>query len=309
MPILSAPTRTLDRPAVTDWSGLAAMTWTGWDGTEWDLLGENGGVFLTRDGVRGLHMPRVDRYTNVSPALAGSRWRGSRTLEREVFWPLFIYSDSGSQGWVKYDRAFWRTMHPDKPGTWSVTSAFGETRTLQCRFADDGDMEMTSDPSQRGWDVYPISLIAEQPYWAGPAVTQSWVDGGVVPFFGADGTGGPPFNISSGNTLSTATMPNPGDVDAYPVWTITGPSTAVSVGVGDKVVEYNAVISPGNTITIDTRPDRLTVVDQDGIDRLSGLGEASFAPIPAGEAVSLSLAMTGTGSVSAALQPLYFRAF
>lgn len=30
------------------------LTWTGWDGSQWDLTNPNGGVFLTEDGVEGL---------------------------------------------------------------------------------------------------------------------------------------------------------------------------------------------------------------------------------------------------------------
>lgn len=284
------------------------MSWTGWDGSQWDLLGNSGGVFLTRDGVRGLASPKVDRFTSMSPALAGSRWRGSRTLEREVFWPLMVFHDNGSAAWQAYDRAFWATMDPDRPGWWSVTNADGSTRTLRCRFVDDGDHQVSADPSQRGWDVYAITLIAEDPWWRGPVVRRSFAPAASRPFFGGvEGGSGPPFYISPGSTLDTAAINNPGDVDAHPVYVVTGPTTRVSVGVGGHLVTFGGVLRDGQSVTIDTRPDRLTVVDGDGADRLRDLTAAEFVAIPAGAQVPLTLDMVGAGTVDVALEPAYRR--
>ena len=63
-----------------------AMTWTGGDGSSWDLTRRSDGVWLM-PGFRGLRMPPLDRFVSDSPSVDGSRWRGNRVLEREVFWP------------------------------------------------------------------------------------------------------------------------------------------------------------------------------------------------------------------------------
>lgn len=311
MPLLVTPS-TPPRPfgPAVDWSG-ATSTWTGWDGTEWALSDPASGVLLVGD-VRGMAMPKLERYVSVSPARAGSRRRGTRIAEREVFWTLGVYSGDGSQAWLDYDRAFWSTMHPDQPGVWSVTQPDGTTRRLACAFLDDGDASFDRNPSTLGWQVYGVTLIAEWPYWAGDPITRSWSDTASQPFFGGNSGGGfgPPFYISAGNTISSARMPNPGDVDAYPVWTISGPTTSVTVGVGDATITYAASIASGASITIDTHPDKRTVVDQSGVDRIGNLSSSvAFAPIPAGSSVDLSLAMTGTGSVSASIEPQFFRAW
>lgn len=293
------------------WASVSAMTWAGWDGSVWPLIYARGSGVSLRRGARGLNMPPVDRYSSTSPAVAGSRNRGSRTAERQVFWPVKIFSNAGSQAWVDVDRAFWRTMDPDRPGVWSVTSVDGTTRTLTCRFVSDGDHVLDLDPMLLGWQNYGITLVAEQPYWSGAEVARRWKTAGGTPFFGGvAGGSGPPFYISSGSTMDTATISNPGDVDAYPTYTITGPTTSVSVGYAGNVVQMG-VIPAGQTRTIDTRPDRLTVVDQDGTDRWSELGAlAQFdAPIPPGQEVALSLELAGTGDVSASLIPLYRRAW
>lgn len=312
MPIKVAPGPILhDLAGGVDWSGLS-MLWTGWDGSQWELSDLSSGVQL-KAGARGLGSPDGDRYTSMSPAQAGSRNRGRRTLEREVFWPLRVYSGAGSQAWLDYDAAFWATMHPDRPGVWSVTQPNGITRSLVCRFVSDGSQTFDVDPSLIGWQNYGVTLVAERPFWVGEKIVRSWSDEASQPFFGGTGGGGvgPPFYISAGNTISSARMPNPGDVDVYPVWSIGGSTTSVTVGVGDSTITYAAPIAGGDTITIDTDPARRTVVDQNGVDRSGNLqtGSQPFAPIPAGAGVPLSLSMVGTGTVTATIEPRYFRAW
>lgn len=330
MPILAAPA-TLTRPASVSasWSGLQAMTWTGWDGSEWDLLSPNSATLLMA-GARGLNMPSLTDYTSESPAVDGTRFRGSRTNQREVFWPLLVYGDAGSQAWVEYDRAFWNTLRPGMSGVWTVTHPNGETRSLRCRFKDDGGQSYDVDPSLVGWAAYGITLVADQPYWEGPAVTRTWKPSAPTPFLG---TGGPPFTISPGSSLGKATMNNPGDVDAYPLWVLTGPIDSASVGMSGKVTEYQAGIAAGKTVVIDTSPDQQRVAEivappdalkvgsdewsdylstavASGTDRVLNLGKVAFnAPIPTGKSVSLSLAVAGTGTVTAAIVPYYNRAW
>lgn len=301
----SAPRAPL--PTVSAW-GRLKVTWTGWDGTVWDLshpFGESG-VFLTKGGTRGLHMPPVQRYSDSSPGAQGSHWRGFRAEERDVFWPLYLYSEVGSEHWVAVDRAFWATMRPDKTGVWSVTTPGGGTRTLRCRWVG-GDDSSTHDPTHYGWAVYGVNLVAEQPYWEGKPDRRTWKTANGVDFFNA--AAAPPFRISPGSTLASARMRNPGDVEAYPVWTVTGPTTSVEVGVGGRIIEVPIELGEGETLTIDTRPTEQYAWDQSGADRTSDLGAVDFAPIEPGASVELSLDMVGTGSVSAEITPLYYRAW
>jgi hypothetical protein len=308
VPILSVPSGATAPPVVNAFPGLSDITWTGYDGSIWDLTDYGNSGVLLGQGVRGLAMPPVNRYATQSPALPGSLWRGFRTLERDVFWPLTVFSDVSSQAWLDYDRAFWATMRPDQIGTWTVTQPSGQSRSLLLRYSDDGKHVFDVDPALLGWTAYGVTLIAEQPYWMGAPITRTWMNDTPTPFFGPTGVA-PSFYISSSSVISSATMPNPGDVDAYPVWTITGPSTYVKVGVGTKVIEYTATIPAGQTITIDTRPDQLSITDQAGGNQVAGLGSVQFASIPTGTSVTLSLQLTGAGSVSASLTPLYHRAW
>lgn len=294
---------------VAAFPGLAAMTWTGWDGTVFDLLDPAAGVFLA-GGVLGLNMPTHAAVTRSTPGVAGSRLLDTRALGRDITWPVFMFSAT-SQGWVDLDRAFWATMHPDRAGVWSVTDPAGSTRKLRARYVDDGGHIFTADPTSTGWQLYVVRLVADQPYWEGEPVTRSWKGGPAEPYYGGTGGGGygPPYFIAPGSTLGTATMDNPGDVDAYPVWTITGPTTSVTVGVGGRLVTAPFPIPDGTSLTVDPRPGPTgkSAYDSTGARRTAELSDRDFAPIAHGASVPLSLAMTGDGMVTATLTPLYRR--
>jgi len=224
-----------------------------------------------------------------------------------VYWQVQVYNGGGSQAWIEYDRAFWKTLQPGKPGTWTVVHPDGTARTLVCTAQHGGDRSSPWDASRIGWATYPQTLIARQPYWAGEPVVRTWRASPVVNFL--DPLGSPPFHISSGSAFVGAVIDNPGDVETYPLWTLTGPITSASIGVNGRVFVYNVAIPDGQTRTIDTRPDKLTVVDQAGADKLADLGQAEFVPVPAGISVPLTLSVVGTGMVSMSLTPYYHRAW
>lgn len=286
-------------PAPHTWTGLD-MTWTGWDGTVWSLSnGTDGTVMMP--GVRGMNMPPVNHYLSASAGNDGARWRGHTVEPREVFWPLQVYSDQGSLPWLDRDRAFWKTLRPDRPGVWTVTRPDGQKRSLTLRFQDDGTQSFDIDPSLSGWTNYGITLVAEQPYWAGETETGSWVSGTSVQFF-------PNLTISPGGTLATARLRNPGDVDAWPIWQVYGPTTSVTVGVNGRNITVPFTLLSGELLIINTDP-RVQTAMLGAVDRTADLGSMDFAPLPADEISNLTLSMTGTGFITATVTPLYLRAW
>ena len=311
-------------PSVPIWSGMS-MKWTA-KGVDWSLSNPETGIVLL-PGVRGLGSVRVDRHSTSSPAVPGSRFEGVSTLDREVFWPVHIFHDEGSRAWMERDRAFWRGMDPEDTGVWTVTHPDGAHRTLELRYVSDGDHSRQWDPMKSGWDTYGITLVAEQPYWVGESVVKSFI-GPVEPLPFFDPTGPQVVNIASSYSAANATMDNPGDVESYPRWYIDGDTTAVSVGVGSQVVDVPFAIDAGTCLVIESDPDLIgatlyeitaagavkkpseRVVGPDlvnPIDMSADLGEADFAPIPAGSQVPLSLEITGTGAVEVLLPTLYRR--
>ena len=287
------------------WPGLA-MQWIGWDGTAWDLATGVSGLGMM-PGVRGLHMPPTKHYKDTYPTTAGSRWRGYQIEEREVFWPIQVYSDYGTQEWLNHDKAFWRTMSPAKTGTWLVTQPNGTTRSLTLRFQDDGQTTFDIDPSIVGWANYGITFTAEQPFWTEPEISRTFRPTGSSGFFSAAGSGSV-INITAGSALSGASLYNPGDEPAYPIWEIVGPTSQATITVDGRSINIPFAVPSGSKLVIDTNPEVLSAV-LGGVDRTQDLGSADFAQLPVGDVSTMSLNVVGSGYVSVRFTPRYYRAW
>ena len=284
-------------------------TWTDYRGTDWDLSQGLSGLALA-PGVRGMEMPTPTHYKITAPAVDGSFWRGTITPEREATWFLRVFSDAGSQAWIDHRSRFWKGLNPSRTGLWTVTQPNGVKRSLRVRFA--GLSDDSDDGSELfGWKLYQISLAAEDPFWLGEADRRTFVapSAGENYYGGAAGGGfGPPFYISAGSTTDSAAISNPGDVDAWPVWTVYGPTTSVSVGLNGRAIEFPMTLTAGQWVRIDTRPTDQQAIDHSGSDRTPQLGLVEFAEIPPGTNVPLTISMTGTGSVTVEVTPRYFLA-
>lgn len=322
-------------PPISPFQGLG-MTWTGWDGTTWDLTNADKGVFIEAGrGLRGLSFPEHERWSRSAPFVPGSTHKGHRVKDRTVFWPLAIYSDTSSQEWIERERAFGRSLHPDRDGTWTVTHPNGERRYLKLKFLDDGNPAWNEDQMRKAWDRHGITLVADYPYWRGPTVSQSFAEPDPVDFL--DPTDPAIISISSAGSFVDATISNPGDIDKHPVWWLHGPHTTAQVGVGDRIIDIPFAIAEGETLVVDTQPTQRTaklidspsrvdiagepvpLVDQEAevsellktaVNKTKDLGATSNlnGVVPAGSDQAISIAASGAGEVRILLTPSYRRA-
>lgn len=319
-------------PAV--WQALG-MTWTGHDGSVWDLVDPLISGVSLQAGVRGLLLPEEARYTGVSPASAGSRYRGHRTLEREVFWPLKVYSDISSQAWIEHDRALFATLDIEQVGTWTVVQPDGHTRTLQVRWTGDGDGATDIDPTLVGWHVYGLYGVAEQPYWVGQLVSRAFRASSAVPFF-VPGPSDDVLQVSEGSLVAGSVISNPGERPAWVQWWVRDAESAI-LGVGSRLIDVPFAVDTGRMLVIDTDPRVRTAIDipappldgsgneqpleaqrawvaqqlPTGVNRTGELGPTTkFAPVDKGSAAPLSITVVGaSASVRASLVPLHRRAW
>lgn len=252
-------------------------------------------------------MPDFEDFTSSSSVVHGQRHRGWRAPPREVFWPMTVRNGGGSAAWRATDRAWWKSMSPHTPGTWTVTLEDGARRRLRLRLKDDGQVTFDKTPGMRYWQQYAVTLTADDPFWLGDPVTSpTWGRDDVQWFTGNDDVGAPPFHISPAQTVGDATLTNPGDVESWPVWEVHGPATFVSLAVGADVIEVPFTLAAGQTLVIDTG---VPIALLDGVDVTSQLARHDFAPIPPGGAADLSLDLSGDGWVRASFTPRYFRSF
>lgn len=290
------------------WDGIEVI-WTGTDGSPWNLTNPANGVFITRGGMRGMGVPKSTHYRDQSPGVHGATHRGVSYDPREIFWPVYLYNDVSTVEYMKLDRAFWDSLHAEFEGTLTVRVPGVSKRSLRLRLTDDGNWTPERDPAFVGWTTYGITLQADQPLWEGtPVLGGPWAATEPVDFHGGTDPGDPIVNISRGRTISTASINNPGDVEAWPIWVVEGPCSSASITVDGHEIEVNVELDEGQSVTIDTRPTEQTALRENGADVFTSLGETDFAPIPARGVSTLALDIDSTGSISASLTPLYFRA-
>lgn len=280
-----------------------AFTWTGSDGVAWDMV--NGPVTIAR-GASGFGIPKPTHWTTEAASIDGADWQGMRTPPRPFFMPVHVRAVNYDQ--IATERAFFAGLDPRGEGVLRATYPDGRWREIRLRYDEGAEGEYDIDPILLRYAAYPLRFVANDPFWRGAPVVTTFVNVGTsFQFFP-----GPPFRIGNSNTLDLSQVSNPGDQDAYPLWTITGPCDSFSVGVGEATVNGTVTLAAGQSITIDMDPRALTVVDNTGADRWSVLTDAEFAPIPGNTTADLTTSLTaaGTGSsVSLAFTPRYRRAW
>lgn len=292
-------------PRIPSWRGYTHR-WTGHDGKPWNLSDYEGGVVLV-PGVEGMHMPEFDRHSSTSPALAGSRHRGSRTRDRGVEWAVLVWADESSEEWLKVDRAFWATMHPDRLGEWEVTAPDGQRRRLRCRYEGGTPHAYEYDPAEAGWALYQPRLIAEEPYWLGDPVPRSWA--GAEPRSFIPMTGQPVIwpRIGSSARFETATIDNPGDVAAWATWRLVGPLSGVVLTIDGGPLGVPD-LEAGEVLVIDTDPRRSSA-RRDGVDVAGLVDPWNPRAIPPGKSVPITITWSaGSGTIDLEIVPRYFRA-
>ncbi|HEX8489310.1 MAG TPA: hypothetical protein VF642_12250 [Propionibacteriaceae bacterium] len=281
------------------------VTLTDTDGTVWDL--NNGPVTLLA-GAKLFGTPPVTQQRKQSPTIAGTRRTGVRIEERPLLLPVSVKGYGDWEAYRATDVAFFNGLDPDRPVVVTVTSPDAIARSLPCYFESDGDVEDEYDPLLFARKKYVLGLIAPDPYWRGDPVVKTLVATDTsLPLFP-----GPPFDIITGESLAEASISNLGDVPAWPRYTITGPVTAFTVGVGDAVVSSTAPVAAGDQVVIDSAPRARTVLSGGGARLYEQMDRVQFRPVPRGTDVPITVSVEGAGSstqVMVELTPLFRRPF
>jgi hypothetical protein len=267
-------------------------------------------------------MPTFTQWTRKGPSVPGQTFTGAVADERKVVLPLVVFEDTSSKAWIEHDRKFWKSMHPRKQGTLTVSAGgAGARRSLKLRFVPE-DHAFDTDPAMRKWADYVAVMVADQPFWAGPPFSANWSAAAPQEFY--ETIGPHLINLMTGHTTAGAAIRNDGDEDAWPVWTVIGSSTTAHMGVGPNVVEIPFLVAAGKALVLDTDPRIRTAMEYDytpatgnvaaqfnnPVDRTEDLtGAVDFASIPAGGTSPVNVAIAGPGIIQVELTPLYWRAW
>jgi len=295
---------------------ILEITWIGVDGSQWNLLRGTEGATLAPKPL-GLHLPTWTQQVATAARVPGRAYKGTVYGPRIVDLNIRIGDVRGpfrkGRAWRQLDEAFWQSMSPEVPGRLLIRSDTGGYRFLDLRMEAAPDPAYARDPSHNGVATYVVNLVSDSPFWQGFDVSQTFAYD-VVPsnyYGGGAGTRGPPFYISASSSLSSATANNPGDREAYPRWTATGPGT-FTFGTGGHLTTL-PTLAAGQQILINADPNVSSVTDGAGNNFWPFLGAHDFTvPIAAGMNRPLSISVTGATymatSMQVALTPLYMKA-
>ena len=265
---------------------------------------------MLAEGVEGLGMPPTSDFVRDSGGLDGQTLSGIRTLAREAFWPILLHR--GTRGWYENQKRFWDSLIPGEYGEWQVTHNHA-TRTLQCRYSSGGGEPYEVDPSESRTEDQGITLVADRPMWRGPLVSRLFRSATSSGSFFAEQGSAHVFNIGSAGNVDQSQFSNPGNIPAWPVITVWGPSQAFTVTVDGAEISATLALAAGERLVIDTDPRSQVVrLHSGGSSELFpffNFDSIAFAPIPRGASAPVGITVNGSGPIDVAFYPQYWRAF
>lgn len=300
---------------ISPWQGLG-HTMTGSNGSVLDLSDPGAsGVTLINADVVGLGAPGYEVHRSSGPALAGSRYRGTRVLERAVELAFLVVDDDSTAGFLATDRWLWDLIgDPTQPVVWRVTTPDGQWRELTMRLSEDASGGFVRDPLFDGWALYQLRFIADDPYWYGPTEALTFLPVEASDFFIAAPDPGDMFYISQALTTADVAISNPGDVAGWIIWTIQGALENLDLVMSAPGMTDGSLglpnVAAGDLLVTNTDP-RVATALLDGVDITEQVNPWDPRPVPAkgSQTLVIGAVISGDGYLRAEIRPRYRRAW
>ena len=229
------------------------------------------------------------------PLMAGQVEQYIQVNPNDIRFPLSIFANSPT-AMDSNIRLLSEAMRPSRGlGILQHTANDGAVRQLYCR-----ETSRLRDVSTRSPGRVQVGLIfsAADPYWYDSNWTVlTFTPAGAINFFQVPFF---PIHLSAGGLSSAFTVQNNGQAETWPIWTITGPGTnpTLTNNTTGDVLQLNITLTGTQTLTIDTRPNNVQVVREDGSNQWSAIQDTSQLWSLAVGANNVSLSMTGTSTTS-----------
>jgi hypothetical protein len=279
-PIIEDVLPDAEQPVWSEDYGTISASWIDPDGVEWNLSNDGqSSPWFTMNGPAGWGATPIELVTDPLPR-GGEQVRFVRAKPRRIQWPLYIGADESHDEFIaryrRIVRAITMTSVRGAPGMLRIARPNGRYRQIACYYEQ--GLEGEAGENHR-WAKPVITFFCPDGYWSGDRTINSYRQFAASTGGGGGGTGTPTtanffnpfFNVASskivsggggdsgggdsGNATGTPTViNNPGDVEAWPRWTIKGPMTymiAENRTVGTRfALRYDLL--DGQTITITT---------------------------------------------------------
>lgn len=266
-----------------------------------------------RRGARGLGFPRVTPYGDKLPYGPGVALRRIGTpanllelpirLERSTAALLDALLDS-VRGWVMPG-----TERNATPSTvkLQVTRSDGAVREIEGVYA--GGLEGDDAAGITTWQLAMLNLFCYEAYWRdATATTFTFTSGeGVRSWFPYW-----PYDLTPSSVFAEETITNTGQIETWPVWTITGPGTnptLTNLTTGEVLELSGLTLAAGDVVTVDTSergPTAKTITNQNNVN-LWPYATPTSAMWPLGVGANEVRAAMGNVSVASAVSMSYRR--
>lgn len=278
-------------------------------GNEWPLdMAELG--WFTLDVVSGLGAAPIAMTTDDAPR-GGSSVRHIQPVSRLITWPLHIYGQNHTEfltRWRQLVRAFTMTRRRG-PGRLVISRSDGTEREILAYYQEGFNGEPGHGYVE---DDVVLTLFCPDAYWRdADAIVQTRAYGVAGSYLS------PYLTLASSQVLGETTLTNPGDTEAYPDWTITGPASLITVtndSTGESwTLDPNATgiahgpLLVGETVTVSTDPPAIRGPGGAVWTAALNWPGAVLWPLDEGQ-VDVTFAVTGAAagtSVSLAFRPRY----
>lgn len=240
-----------------------------------------------RAGALGRMMPPVQTTSIPVPGRNGSRYIGTRHLERIVTIPTVMPGTYDARDEL---RRWADALDPNHgEGTLTVVDGPHPGRYLRCVY-DSGLDEL--EELRPDFNLGTLLFRAAWPYWLDPLEQQVQVSQGSTvmhwfPFL--------PLILGASDAFAVFTVDVAGDVESWPVVSVVGPGTDVTAqnlttGLAWTV---SGALAAGSSLVVDTRPGVKTV-QVDGLNAYPRLTASSslWPLVPGPNRVQLSVAFT-----------------
>ncbi|WP_141575835.1 phage tail domain-containing protein [Actinomadura sp. WMMA1423] len=252
--------------------------------------------YLVQPGARGLDMPTFKAYETESPQIHGNRRTGTKANAREIMIPVVIYSHDGRAAFLERKRQLLKDLSPldgdGGRGTLTLTEPDGSSRSITAIYASGAEGSEDLDAAGRRWTAYGLTWTCESPFWEGKPFGRSFRAGVVENFFPS----GVPWEVADSQVLGAdVRIFNPGDVQAFPVWTLRGPmESATFTHPAAGTWTLTRTLALGDVAVIDTRERIKTALLNDAVDLWPNIDEAAVLwPLLSGEN-RVDLVVTGS---------------
>jgi hypothetical protein len=228
------------------------LTWTSADGrvTSLEDFRDWSRGTMALPGVLGLGMPSYAIYEDSSPAFDGATVRGvPRAQPRDVTVPVHIWADTRSECLARW-RQWISDLNPQNgPGVITVYERDGSSRQISALYSQGIEGAADDDGTGPTWFTFAVVFHASRPYWLGDEQARTFTlasGGSFYPFL--------PLIVTNSSPGGAVQVTNSGDTASFPVWTVTGPCTSLTLtndSTGQALtVDY--ALNDGDSLVIDT---------------------------------------------------------